>query len=162
MQTAICPGSFDPITLGHLDVIRRAAAMFDRVVVCIVANTTKKGFFDLEERKQMVRRVTAVYPNVEVDVWDGLLVDYAARFEHPVVVRGLRALSDFEYEFMMALTNKKLNADVETIFLASDERCTYLSSSTVKEIAGYVRDISRFVPEEILKDIKKKIDGRTK
>jgi len=160
MQTAICPGSFDPITLGHLDVIRRAAAMFERVVVCIVANANKRGFFSMEERLEQVRRVTAAYPNVEVDVWDGLLVDYAARFEQPVVVRGLRALSDFEYEFMMALTNKKLNANVETVFLAADERYTYLSSSTVKEIAGYGGDVSRFVPEEILEDLKRKINGR--
>ncbi|MBQ3276836.1 MAG: pantetheine-phosphate adenylyltransferase [Oscillospiraceae bacterium] len=160
MQTAICPGSFDPITLGHLDVIRRAAAMFDRVVVCIVANANKHGFFSLEERREQVLRVTAGYPNVDVDVWDGLLVDYAARFEQPVVVRGLRALSDFEYEFMMALTNKKLNPRVETVFLASDERYTYLSSSMVKEIAGFGGDVSRFVPEEILEDLKKKINGR--
>ena len=160
MQTAICPGSFDPITLGHLDVIRRAAAMFERVVVVIVASANKRGFFTLEERRAQVLRVTAQYPNVEVDVWDGLLVDYAARFEQPVVVRGLRALSDFEYEFMMALTNKKLNADVETIFLASDERYTYLSSSTVKEIAGFGGDVTRFVPEEVLEELQKKINGR--
>ena len=160
MRIAVCSGSFDPITLGHLDVIRRAAAMFERVVVCIVANANKRGFFSMEERLEQVRRVTAAYPNVEVDVWDGLLVDYAARFEQPVVVRGLRALSDFEYEFMMALTNKKLNANVETVFLAADERYTYLSSSTVKEIAGYGGDVSRFVPEEILEDLKRKINGR--
>ncbi len=160
MQTAICPGSFDPITLGHLDVIRRAAAMFERVVVVIVANANKRGFFTLEERRAQVLRVTAQYPNVEVDVWDGLLVDYAARFEQPVVVRGLRALSDFEYEFMMALTNKKLNPHVETIFLASDERYTYLSSSMVKEIAGFGGDVTRFVPEEVLEELQKKINGR--
>ncbi len=159
MQTAICPGSFDPITLGHLDVIRRAAAMFDRVVVCIVANANKRGFFTLEERREQVRAVTAGYPNVEVDTWDGLLVDYADRFEHPVVVRGLRALSDFEYEFMMALTNKKLNANVETVFLAADERYTYLSSSMVKEIAGFGGDVSRFVPAEVLREIEKKFNG---
>ena len=159
MQTAICPGSFDPITLGHLDVIRRAAAMFDRVMVCIVANANKHGFFTLEERRDQVRAVTAGYPNVEVDTWDGLLVDYADRFEHPVVVRGLRALSDFEYEFMMALTNKKLNANVETVFLAADERYTYLSSSMVKEIAGFGGDVSRFVPAEVLREIEKKFNG---
>ena len=161
MQTAICPGSFDPITLGHLDVIRRAAAMFDRVVVCIVANANKRGFFTLEERREQVRAVTAGYPNVEVDTWDGLLVDYADRFEHPVVVRGLRALSDFEYEFMMALTNKKLNPKVETVFMASDERYTYLSSSGVREIAFFGGDYAQFVPPEILDDLRKKIDGRS-
>ena len=160
MQTAICPGSFDPITLGHLDVIRRAAAMFDRVVVCVVYNANKHGFFTLEERQEQVRRVTAEFPNVEVVTWGGLLVEYAERFEQPVVVRGLRALSDFEYEFQMALTNKKLNPRVETIFLASDERYTYLSSSMVKEIAGFGGDVTRFVPEEVLEELQKKINGR--
>ncbi len=160
MQTAICPGSFDPITLGHLDVIRRASAMFDQVVVCVVANIGKKGLFSLEERTEMVRMVVKDYPNVSVDSWDGLLVEYAARYEHPVVVRGLRALSDFEYEFMMALTNKKLNPDVETIFLASDERYTYLSSSTVKEIAGYGGDVSQFLPLEIEKIITERYKER--
>ena len=105
--------------------------------------------------------MTAGYPNVEVDTWDGLLVDYADRFEHPVVVRGLRALSDFEYEFMMALTNKKLNANVETVFLAADERYTYLSSSMVKEIAGFGGDVSRFVPAEVLREIEKNSMGVT-
>ena len=134
MQTAICPGSFDPITLGHLDVIRRASKMFERVVVCVVANPGKHCAITLEERCEQVRRVTASIPNVEVDMWEGLLVDYADRYENPVVVRGLRALSDFEYEFMMALTNKKLNSRVETVFLASDERYMYLSSTTVRKL----------------------------
>ena len=160
MQTAICPGSFDPITLGHLDVIRRASKMFERVVVCVVANTGKHCAITLEERRDQVRRVTASIPNVEVDMWEGLLVDYADRYENPVVVRGLRALSDFEYEFMMALTNKKLNSRVETMFLASDERYMYLSSTTVREIAGYGGDISRFVPAEILDDLMIKLNGR--
>jgi len=159
MQTAICPGSFDPVTLGHLDIIHRAAKLFDRVVVCVVANANKKTLLTLEERQEHVRRVTADLPNVEVDTWDGLLVDYAQRFENPVVVRGLRALSDFEYEFMMALTNKKLNSRVETVFLASDERYTYLSSSGVKEIAHFGGDFAQFVPPEILEDLRKKIEG---
>ena len=151
MQTAICPGSFDPITLGHLDVIRRASKMFERVVVCVVANPGKHCAITLEERCEQVRRVTASIPNVEVDMWEGLLVDYADRYENPVVVRGLRALSDFEYEFMMALTNKKLNSRVETVFLAS---------TTVREIASYGGDISRFVPAEILDDLMIKLNGR--
>ena len=161
MQTAICPGSFDPITLGHLDVIRRAAALFPEVRVCVMSNTAKRSAFSPEERVEQIRRVTADLANVQVDWWNGLLVDYADQFENPVVVRGLRALSDFEYEFMMALTNKKLNARVETVFLASDERYTYLSSSTVKEIVGYGGDVSRFVPAEILEDVKTKITGGT-
>ena len=159
MQTAICPGSFDPVTLGHLDVIKRAAKLFDQVVVCVVANANKKTLFTLEERCDHVRRVTGDLPNVRVDTWDGLLVDYAGQFGNPVVVRGLRALSDFEYEFMMALTNKKLNSRVETIFLASDEKFTYLSSSTVKEIAFFNGDFAQFVPPEILEDLQKKISG---
>ena len=162
MQTAICPGSFDPITLGHVDIIHRAAKMFDHVVVCVVANANKNTFLTLEERQEHAARVLSDLPNVTVDTWNGLLVDYAAKYENPVVVRGLRAVSDFEYEFMMALTNKKLNARVETVFLASDERYTYLSSSGVKEIAFFGGDFAQFVPPEILDDLRKKIDGRSK
>jgi pantetheine-phosphate adenylyltransferase, bacterial len=162
MQTAICPGSFDPVTLGHVDVIRRAARLFDQVVVCVVFNANKHTLLTLEERQEHVRRVTADLPNVTVDTWNGLLVDYAARYENPVVVRGLRAVSDFEYEFMMALTNKKLNPKVETVFMASDERYTYLSSSGVREIAFFGGDYAQFVPPEILDDLRKKIDGRSK
>lgn len=159
MKTAICPGSFDPITLGHLDVIRRASGLFDRVVVCVVSNKAKKGTFSIEERCEMVKKATESLPNVTVDAWEGLLVDYADRFEEPVVVRGLRALSDFEYEFMMALTNKKMNPRVETVFLAADSHYTYISSSTVKEIAGYGGDVSALVPEEIMPEIKEKFIG---
>ena len=162
MQTAICPGSFDPVTLGHLDVIRRAARMFDRVVVCVVFNANKNTFLTLEERREHVERVVADLPNVSVDTWSGLLVDYADKFEDPVVVRRLRAVSDFEYEFMMALTNKKLNPRVETVFLASDERYTYLSSSGVKEIAFFGGDFDQFVPPEIREDLHRKIEGRSK
>ena len=160
MQTAICPGSFDPITLGHVDIISRASRVFDKVVVCVVANANKKTLLTLEERREHARRVTAHLPNVEVDYWDGLLVDYADRFENPVVIRGLRALSDFEYEFMMALTNKKLNDRVETAFLASDERYTYLSSSGVKEIAHFGGDVKQFLPEEIYEELLRKIGGK--
>ena len=160
MQTAIVPGSFDPITLGHLDIISRAARLFDRVVVCVVANANKKTMFTLEERCEHVRLVTAHLPNVEVDTWNGLLVDYADQYESPVVVRGLRAVSDFEYEFMMALTNKKLNHRVETAFLASDERYTYLSSSGVKEIAFFGGDFKQFVPEQVYEAVMEKIGGK--
>lgn len=162
MQTAICPGSFDPITLGHLNIIRRASKMFDHVVVCVVSNANKRATFTLEERVGHVRLVTERLGNVTVDTWDGLLVNYAAQYENPVVVRGLRALSDFEYEFMMALTNKKMNPRVETVFLAASEKYTYLSSSTVKEIAGYGADVSDFVPREILDDVVRKIQDRRK
>ena len=158
MRTAICPGSFDPVTLGHVDIIRRASKLFEKVVVCVVYNANKKSsFLTLEERKEHVERVTADLPNVTVDTWSGLLVDYAARYEDPVVVRGLRAVSDFEYEFMMALTNKKLNPIVETIFLASDERYTYLSSSGVKEIALFGGEYKQFLPEQVCDDMDRKI-----
>ena len=160
MQTAIYPGSFDPITLGHMDIVERSARLFDSVVVCIVANANKNTLLTLEERCEHVTRVTAHLPNVKVDTWNGLLVDYADRFEKPVVIRGLRALSDFEYEFMMALTNKKLNSRVETIFLASDEKHMYLSSSGVKEIANFGGDFSQFVPREIYDDLLRKFEGR--
>ena len=157
MQTAICPGSFDPITLGHLDVIRRASKMFERVVVCVVANPGKHCAITLEERCEQVRRVTASIPNVEVDMWEGLLVDYADRYENPVVVRGLRALSDFEYEFQMALANKMLYDEAETVFLTTSSENMYLSSSVVKQIASFGGDISHFVPECILKDITERL-----
>lgn len=161
MRTAICPGSFDPVTLGHVDIIRRASKLFEKVVVCVVYNANKKSsFLTLEERKEHVERVTADLPNVTVDTWSGLLVDYAARYEDPVVVRGLRAVSDFEYEFMMALTNKKLNSRVETVFLASDERYTYLSSSAVREIALFGGDFEQFVPGELYDELQKKIEER--
>ena len=156
----VFPGSFDPITLGHLDVIKRASRLFERVVVCVVYNANKTSTFTLEERMEHIRRITAEYGNVEVDCWDNLLVTYANRYENPVVVRGLRAVSDFEYEFMMALTNKKMSSRVETIFLAADEKYTYLSSSTVKEIARYGGDISGFVPPEILSEVQQRFENR--
>ena len=162
MQTAICPGSFDPITLGHLDVIRRASKMFERVVVCVVANPGKHCAITLEERCEQVRRVTASIPNVEVDMWEGLLVDYADRYENPVVVRGLRALSDFEYEFQQALTNKSLYPKVETVFLTTEGKNMFLSSSMVKEVCTLGGDISSFVPKEIINDIYERCKGDNK
>ena len=160
MQTAICPGSFDPLTLGHLDVISRAAGMFEHVVVLVVANVNKKCMFTLAERAEMAREATRDLPNVTVDTWDGLLVDYATRYENPVVVRGLRAVTDFEYEFMMALTNNKLNPNMEMVFLASNEKYMYLSSSTVKEVFTYGGDVSRFIPPTVNEAMRKKAKGR--
>ena len=135
MRTAICPGSYDPITLGHLNVIRRAARLFDKVVVCVGVNAGKHALFTLEERMDHIRRVTARLGNVEVASWDGLQVDFARNYENPVLVRGLRTITDFEYEFQMEMFNKRLNKDVETIFLAAAEKYTYLSSSAVRELA---------------------------
>ena len=156
MQTAICPGSFDPITLGHLDVIRRASKMFERVVVCVVANPGKHCAITLEERSEQVRRVTASIPNVEVDTWDGLLAEYAKRFDKAVVVKGIRAVSDYEYEFQMDLINKKINPSLETMFLTASEKYTFLSSSVAREMASYGADLTDFVPCEIIDAVEKK------
>lgn len=153
MKTAIVPGSFDPITLGHLNIIRRASRTFDRVIVCVVVNENKKPMFTLEERMDHIRRVTERFGNVTVDCWDGLIMDYARKADAQVVVRGLRALSDFEYEFQMALINKRINPAVETVFMASSEKYTYISSSAIKEMVHYGADVSGFVPREILEEV---------
>lgn len=160
MRTAICPGSYDPITLGHLNVIRRATHLFDKVIICVGVNAGKNPLFTLEERMNQIRRVTARFPNVEVESWDGLQVDFASRYENPVLVRGLRTLTDFEYEFQMEMFNKRLNKDVETIFLAAAEKYTYLSSSAVRELALYGADISDYVPCEIVAEVAER--GRAK
>ena len=154
MTTAICPGSFDPITLGHLDIIERAACIFDRVVVCVMHNSTKTSpMFTYEERVTMVKRAVNSLENVTVDTSDILLADYCRRFEKPVVVKGLRAASDFEYEFQMNLINKKINPELETMFLTANQKYTFLSSSIVREMARYNADLSGLVPESIIDDI---------
>ena len=154
MSVAICPGSFDPITLGHLNIIRRASKIFDKVIVCVMCNSTKTSpMFTIEERTQMVEKSIERFPNVSVDTFSGLLTEYAKKYENAVVVKGLRAASDFEYEFQMALTNKKLNPNVETLFLTTASQNMYLSSSMVKQVASMGGDISSFVPEVIKQDI---------
>lgn len=153
MKTAIYPGSFDPITLGHLNIVRRAAAMFDKVVVCVMKNSEKSPMFTIEERMELVRKVTARFSNVEVATTDMLLAEYAKQHENAVIVKGLRALSDFDYEFQIALINKKMNPQLETIFLTASEKYTYLSSTVVKEMARYGADLSDFVPIEIIGDV---------
>ena len=162
MKTAICPGSFDPVTHGHLDIIRRAASMFDRVVVVVMTNSTKVPLFTKEERMDFLRRATFGLDNVEVDNYGGLLAEYARLRDAAVIVKGLRAMSDFEYEFQMALTNRKLNPAVETVFLTTTADHMYLSSSLVKQVAGLGGDITGFVPECIRADIMDKIgkDGQ--
>ena len=157
MSIAICPGSFDPITLGHLNIIRRASRIFDRVVVCVMFNSTKTSpMFSVEERVDMVHRAVAKYPNVTVDSSDGLLAEYARQFDGAVVVKGLRAASDFEYEFQMNLINKKINPEMETMFLTSSEKYTFLSSSIVREMARYDADLTGLVPDEIIDEIREK------
>ncbi len=156
MKIAVCPGSFDPVTLGHLDIIRRAAAMFDKVDVLVGKNAEKNPLFTMEEREELIRRVTKDIPNVEVHGFDGLLIDYMKESGASVIVKGLRAMSDFEYEFQMALTNRQLYPQAETIFLTTSVEKMYLSSSLVKQIAQFGGDISALVPSEIEKDILKK------
>ena len=146
-STAVCPGSFDPITRGHLDIIRRASSLFERVIVLVVINRDKTPSFTVSERAAMIRACVQELPNVEVDSYEGLLVDYARAKGACAIVKGLRAVSDFEYEFQMALTNKKLLPEAETVFLATSTENMYLSSSLVKQIASFGGDISGFVPD---------------
>ncbi len=154
---AIYPGSFDPITLGHLDIIRRASAMFDKVIVVVMTNMNKTCSFSPAERCEMIRKSLAGLKNVTVDCYDGLLAEYAKMQSAHVIIKGLRAMSDFEYEFQMALTNKKLNPDVETLFLTTSPQYMYLSSSMVKQIAELHGDISDFVPAAIHDDIVRRL-----
>ena len=153
MTTAIYPGSFDPITLGHLNIIRRASKIFDKVVVCVMVNSAKTPMFSREERVELIERVVKRLPNVTVDTSDILLADYAKQYEGAVLVKGLRAVSDFESEFQLALINKTMNPNLDTVFLTSNEKYTYISSSVVKEIARYGSDLSKLVPREILQDV---------
>ena len=160
MRTAVCPGSFDPITLGHLNIIARAAQIFDHVVVCVAANATKTSpMFTVEEKVEMVRRAVAPYGNVSVEVNTGLLAEFARRYEGSVLIKGLRAASDFDYEFQMDLINKRINPDLETMFLTADQRYTFLSSSIVREMARYGAQLSGLVPEDIIDLIQQKAKG---
>lgn len=159
-RIAICPGSFDCITLGHLDIITRAAAMFDKVIVVAMNNANKQYTFTPQERIDMIKKSTAGIKNVTADLYDGLLAEYAAEKKASAIIKGLRAMSDFEYEFQMALTNKKLNPEVETLFLTTSAQNMYLSSSMVKQIASMGGDISDFVPPVILGDILKKLSPK--
>jgi pantetheine-phosphate adenylyltransferase len=156
MKIAIYPGTFDPITNGHLDIIERAVKMFETVVVTIARNSAKNPLFSDEERLDMIREATKGMKQVEVDSFEGLLVNYAKKREAAAVLRGLRAISDFEYEFQLALTNRKLNDNVETVFLMPSERYTYLNSTIVREIARLGGDVSDFVPPVVKKAFDKK------
>lgn len=160
MSTAIIPGSFDPITLGHLNIIRRAAQIFDRVVVCVMKNSAKNYMFNTQERVELAKKVTNRFDNIEVTTTDMLLAEYAKQFENPVIVKGLRAVSDFDYEFQIALINKKMNPELDTLFLTSSEKYTFLSSTVVKEMAAYGADLSEFAPTEIIGDIMERTNKR--
>jgi pantetheine-phosphate adenylyltransferase len=162
VKTAIYPGSFDPITLGHLNIIKRAAVCFDRLIVCVMVNSEKvnSGLFRPEERAELIRRVVSKLPNVEVDCSDTLLAEYARQRRACTLVKGLRAVSDYENELQMALINRKINPRLETMFLPSSAKYTYVSSSVVKEMARYGADLSDFLPREIIADVNEKVNGR--
>ena len=158
MRIGVYPGSFDPATLGHLDIIRRASRLFDKLIVAPMINGEKHSSFTMEEKVDFLRRMTRDLPNVEVESFGGLLADYVKEKNACAIVKGLRAVSDFEYEFQMALANKKLNPDVDTVFLMTGQKYLFLSSTIVRDIARHGGDITGFVPEEIRDDIMKKLD----
>ena len=162
MKIAIYPGSFDPVTSGHLNIIRRAANIFDRLIVCVMVNSGKSPMFTQDERVEMIRRVTSDIPNVEVDCSGELLADYARRKGSCVIVKGLRAGSDFENEFQMALINHKINPELDTMFLTAESQYMYVSSSLVKELGSYGVDLSDFLPGEIIPDFQERIENKKK
>ena len=157
-RTAIYPGTFDPITNGHLSIVKRASQIFDKLVIAILNNPQKKPLFSLEERIHMIDEVLKDTPNIEIDSFGGLLVDYAVQKNSNVILRGLRALSDFEYEFQLALMNRKLNRDVQSIFLMTDYKWFYTSSTIVKEAASLGGDINGLVPDLVEQKLKEKFD----
>lgn len=157
MKVAIYPGSFDPITSGHLNIIRRAANIFDELIVCVMVNAGKNPMFTLDERVELIRRVTAGIPNLTVKSSNKLLAEFAREEGSCVIIKGLRAISDFENEFQMALVNRKINPDLDTMFLTADSEYMYMSSSMVKELGSYGADLADFLPEEIIPDFQSKL-----
>lgn len=153
---AIYPGTFDPVTFGHLDLIERGARMFDSLVVAVARNSAKAPLFPAEERLEMVREVTSAIPNLRVELFDSLLLEYARRVGAGVILRGLRAVSDFEYELQIALTNRRLAPELETIFMAPNNNFTYLSSSVVREIARYGGSVEEFVPTPVVARLRRR------
>ena len=160
MLRAIYPGSFDPVTYGHLDIIRRSCKIVDDLIVGVLNNKAKMPLFSVEERVKMLEDVTKEFGNVRIVPFDGLLVDFASRMEAGLVIRGLRAITDFEYELQMSLTNHKLEPNVETMFLTTGIEYSYLSSTTVREIAAFGGDLSQFVPEAVAEELKKKMNDK--
>ena len=160
MLRAIYPGSFYPVTLGHLDIIRRSASIADELIVGILNNKAKTPLFSVGERVRMLEEVTKDFPNVKIIPFEGLLVEFAKQMDAKVIVRGLRAITDFEYELQMSQTNQKIEPEIETLFLTTSLEFSFLSSTTVKEVASFGGDITQFVPEVIVKKIKEKIEER--
>ncbi len=156
-KVAIYPGSFDPVTNGHIDIIERGLELFDRIIVTILPNSSKSPMFTVEERKEMLSESLSNFPNVEIDSFDGLLVDYAEKRKANAILRGMRAVSDFDYEFQLALMNRKLNREVQTVFLMTGLRWIYISSSIVKDAAKFGGDIDGLVPETVKKNLKKNL-----
>lgn len=159
MSIAVYPGSFDPITLGHLNIIRRAAAVFDELLVCVMINSDKNPLFNHEERVELIERTVTRFNNVKVESSRELLVEYMKVRGARVIVKGLRAVSDFDREFQIALVNRKLDQGIETLFMPSSEKYTYLSSTVVKEMARYGADLETFVPKEIINDVLKRVES---
>ncbi len=159
MKKVVCPGSFDPITFGHLDIIKRASSLFDEVVVAVLVNKTKMSLFTVEERMEMIREVTSQYPNVSVESWSGLLVDYCEAHDIHTIVKGLRAVTDFDYELQMSQMNLQLKG-VETLFMSTAPAHSFLSSSLVKEIATYDGDISAYVPAQLVARVKSALNAK--
>ncbi|MBL7072529.1 MAG: pantetheine-phosphate adenylyltransferase [Candidatus Omnitrophica bacterium] len=157
-RKAIYPGTFDPVTYGHLDIIERASALYDKVLVAVATGVGKKPLFTAGERVKMLKEETGAFGNVEVEEFNELVVDYAGRKSAKVIIRGLRMISDFEYEFQMALTNRKLNSKIETVFMMPKESYSYLSSRLIKEVAGLDADISAFVPKNVENKLKEKFE----
>ena len=159
MSIAVYPGSFDPITLGHLNIIRRAAAVFETLYVTVMINSDKNPLFTCQQRVEFIQRAASRYKNVKVECSDALLVDYMKSRNARVIIKGLRAVSDFDKEFQIALINRKLDPNIETLFMPSSEKYTYISSSAVKEMTRYGADLSTFVPHEIIDDVIKKVEN---
>lgn len=157
LKTAIYPGSFDPITKGHLDVLKRAAGIFDKVIIAVLVNSAKKSFLPIEDRLELIRRSCADLENVEVDSFDGLTIDYARQKGANILIRGLRAVSDFEYEMQLSQTNSALAPNINTVFLITKPKYNFISSSSVKEIAQMKGDVSQFVPPPVAEYLKEKI-----
>ena len=160
MKTAIYPGSFDPLTHGHVDVVRRAARMFDRLVIVVMHNSAKRSLFSVEERVKMIEAMLPEGGNIEVDTYDGLMIDYCKKHDVRIAIRGLRAVTDFEYELQIAQTNKELShGQVDTVFLTTSLMYSYVSSSLAKEIASYGEDVSKLVPEHVAEALREKYKG---